>query len=80
MGKLIRAMVVLMALVFGLSTMALAAEFYVVKDASGKMSITENKPTEAKALIKGPFKTKDDAEKAMNAMSSTKPKLPDQGC
>jgi hypothetical protein len=80
MGKLIRIAVVMMALVFGISTMALAADFYIVKDASGKMSITETKPADDKSIVKGPFKTKEEADKAMKAVSSQKPKLPDSGC
>jgi hypothetical protein len=70
----------MMALVFGISTMALAADFYVVKDAAGKMSIVDAKPADAKSIVKGPFKTKEEADKAMKAVSSQKPKLPDQGC
>jgi hypothetical protein len=80
MGNLIRVAVVMMALVFGISTMALAADFYIVKETTGKMSIVDTKPADAKSIVKGPFKTKEEADKAMKAMSSTKPALPDQGC
>jgi hypothetical protein len=80
MGKLVRVFVVMVALAFGLSSMAIAEEFYIVKDASGKTAVVDKKPADEKTVVKGPFKTKDEADKAMKAASTTKPKLPDQGC
>ncbi len=81
MGKMVRLAVVMLALVFGLSTSALAAdEFYVVKDAAGKTMVVEKKPADAKLVVKGPFKTKADAEKALKAASTPRPKLPVAGC
>ncbi len=81
MSKLLRVAVVMCSLIaFCMVSVAVAEEFYVIKDAAGKTSVVDKKPADAKSVVKGPFKTKDEAEKAMKAASSTKPKLPDQGC
>jgi len=85
MGKLVRCLVVVTSLVvFGIATMAVAADFYVVKDASGKTAVVDKKPADAATIVGGPFKTKAEAEKAMpgKAAGAAKkpPKLPDQGC
>ncbi len=83
MNKTLRMMVVVCALLaFGLATVAVAADFYVVKDAAGKVSVVDKKPADAKSVVKGPFKTKSDAEKALKAASSTKkPAVPPaEGC
>lgn len=93
MNKIMRLMVVVVALVaFGFSTMAVAADFFVVKDAAGaKLSVADKKPADAKLIVKGPFKTKQEADAAMKqiaAGSATKaapPKKravqpPDEGC
>ena len=86
MSKMVKYVVVMVALVaFGMATMAIAAEFYVVKDASGKAMVSDKKPADAKMILKGPFKTKTEAEKAMTAGkaagSAKKPvKLPEAGC
>jgi hypothetical protein len=45
MSKMVRLIVVLVALVaFGMVTLAVAADFYVVKDAAGKISVVDKKP------------------------------------
>lgn len=81
MDKLIRAIVVVVALIsFGFATLAIAAEFYVVKDASGKMAVVDKKPDDVKSVVKGPFPNKDDAEKAMKSGAGKPAKLPDEGC
>jgi hypothetical protein len=81
MGKLIRSIVVVVALIsFGFATLAIAAEFYVVKDASGKMAVVDKKPDDVKSVVKGPFPNKDDAEKAMKSGVGKPAKLPDEGC
>ncbi len=81
MGKLIRSIVVVVALVsFGFATLAIAAEFYVVKDAAGKMAVVDKKPDDVKSVVKGPFPNKADAEKAMQAGAKKPAKLPDEGC
>ena len=82
MSKIVRIVVVVVALVaFVATTVAVAADFYVVKDAAGKMSVVDKKPADEKSVFKGPFKTKEDAEKAMKgAGAAKKPTPPDQGC
>ncbi len=83
MKKIFRCCIVAVALIaFGMGTLAFAADFYVVKDASGKMMVVDKKPADAKSVVKGPFKTKDEADKAMKAGGSAgKPiKPPTEGC
>ena len=87
MRKALRLIVVVVALVaFGLASVSLAAEFYVVKGKDGKAAVVDKKPADAKAIVKGPFKTKQEADKAMKAApkagsAAKKPlKLPDAGC
>jgi hypothetical protein len=82
MSKLVRIVVVVVALVaFASATVAVAADYYIVKDAAGKMSVVDKKPADEKSVVKGPFKTKDDADKAMKGEGSAKkPTPPDQGC
>ncbi|MFH1115520.1 MAG: hypothetical protein V1792_16550 [Pseudomonadota bacterium] len=92
MGKIVRLMVVVIALAaFGLATQAVAAEYFVVKDASGKaLSVTDTKPADAKMVAAGPFKTKQEAENALQQAAGSagkaqdtqkKPvKPPDEGC
>lgn len=73
---------VLALLAFVFASFAVAAEFYVVKDASGKVSVVDQKPADAKSIVKGPFPTKADAEKELKAQGAAKKplKLPSQGC
>ena len=83
MRRLLKSLVVAVALLaFAFSTVAVAAEFYVVKDAAGKVSVTDQKPVDAKSVVKGPFPTKEDAEKEVKAQGAAKKpvKLPTQGC
>ena len=80
--KSLRLAVVVVALVaFGLTGVALAADYYVVKKGDA-MSVVDQKPADEKSIVKGPFKTKDEAEKAMKAAAPTKKpaKLPTSGC
>ena len=82
MTRLLRWIVVAVALVaFAFATVAVAADFYVVKDAQGKMTIIDKKPADEKSVVKGPFKTKGEAENAMKAASPKKAvKPPAEGC
>lgn len=85
MGKLVRCLfVVTILVVFGLATVAVAADFYVVKDAAGKTAVVDKKPDDAKMIVSGPFPTKAEAEKAMagkaEGAAKKPPKLPEQGC
>ncbi len=82
MKRKLRCCIILVALIaFGMATIAVAADFYVVKDASGKMSVVDQKPADAKSIVKGPFKSKAEADKAMKAGAAAKPiKPPTEGC
>ena len=83
MNKTLKRVVVICAvLAFSVATVAIAAEFYVVKDAAGKMSVVDKKPADAKSIVKGPFKTKDEAANAAKAPSAQKKPAapPAEGC
>jgi hypothetical protein len=83
MNKMLRGLVILVALAaFGMATSAVADDFFVVKDAKGQVSVVDKKPADAKSVVKGPFKTKDEADKAMKAAQTTKkpPVPPAEGC
>jgi hypothetical protein len=81
MAKLFRLIIVPLTLIaFLMAGTAMAAEFYIVKDAAGKTMIVDAKPADAKTIVKGPFPTKEAAEKEMKAAVSGKPKPPEQGC
>ena len=43
-------------------TVSMAAEYWVVKDKSGKLVIVEAKPSDESVVVKGPFKVRDEAE------------------
>jgi hypothetical protein len=81
MKKAVRFIVVMVALMaFASATVAMAAtEFYVAKDAQGKVSILDTKPADAKSIVKGPFATKAEAEKAMKDTETAKPAVPPLG-
>jgi hypothetical protein len=74
MKKALRFLVVMVALLaFASTTVAVAAaEFYVAKDAQGKMAVVDKKPADVKSVVKGPFTTKEDAEKALKAAEAAK--------
>jgi hypothetical protein len=81
MSKSAKLIVVLAALIaFGTATVAVAADFYVVKDAAGKIAVVDKKPADEKSIVKGPFKSKEDAEKSMKAAASKPAKPPAEGC
>ncbi|MFC1835191.1 hypothetical protein ACFL2Q_10715 [Thermodesulfobacteriota bacterium] len=53
---------------FAFSGVALAADtYYVAKDAAGKMMVVNKKPADAKMVVKGPFKSSDEAKAALAA-------------
>jgi len=81
MKKAVRFVVVMVALMaFASATVAIAAtEFYVAKDAQGKVSIVDKKPTDATSMVKGPFASKAEAEKAMKDTQTTQTATPPVG-
>ncbi|MGC8658256.1 MAG: hypothetical protein ACP5U1_04210 [Desulfomonilaceae bacterium] len=78
MKNALRVMLVVLSLsAFVFATSALAEEFFVVKQGA-KMTVTDKKPADVKSVVKGPFKTKAEAEAALK--SAVKPKPPTTGC
>ena len=62
--RLIIAIVALTA--FAISGVAFAADtFYVAKDAAGKIVVVDRAPADAKSIVKGPFKSIDEANQAL---------------
>lgn len=68
--KAVRLLVVLVALMaFTVTGAALAAGgdmYYVVKDKQGNMKVVDKKPADPGEMMKGPFKSKEAAKKAMD--------------
>lgn len=83
MKRFVRCLAVVALVVFTFAGIAAAQEFFVVKDAGGKLVVVDKAPADAKSVVKGPFKSKDDAEKALKeaaAAPAAKPKPPTEGC
>jgi len=66
---------------FGSEDHARAEEYYVIKSRSGVVRVVDHKPTGNATVVKGPFKTREEAEKALTPSVETKsPNLkPQQG-
>ncbi len=62
---------VVMAAVFAASP-ALAAEYFVVKSRSGILRVVDHQPKGGATIVKGPFKTREEAEKAVSSARDTK--------
>ena len=43
-----------------------AADYYVIKSRSGMVRIVDHKPQGRAAILEGPFKTREEAEKAVS--------------
>jgi hypothetical protein len=67
--KVFRFVVVLVALAaFALTGVAVAGGmYYVVKDKMGTVKVVDQKPQDPGMVVKGPFKSKDEAKKALDA-------------
>jgi hypothetical protein len=59
---------------FGFANPAVAEEYYVVKSRSGVIRIVDHKPEGNATIVKGPFNTREEAEKVL--ASSVEPKAP----
>lgn len=57
--------------VFSLTSMAEADEYYVVKSRSGVLRVVDHKPTGQATVVKGPFKSLEDARKALKDVGGT---------
>jgi hypothetical protein len=66
---LIMAIVLLAA--FGTVSPASAEEYYVVKSRSGVVRIVDHKPKGGATIVKGPFKSKEEAEKTAQTSAQT---------
>jgi hypothetical protein len=72
MKKLFLALVLVITTAFLAASPALAAEYFVVKSRSGILRIVDHKPTGGATIVKGPFKTREEAEKAIKSAPETK--------
>jgi hypothetical protein len=91
MRKFIKLTALAAAAVFAMVAMVSAAEFFVVKGPDGKPAVVDKKPADASSVLKGPFPTKEAADKALKDTASAAPvkaegaakkpvKLPSGGC
>jgi hypothetical protein len=55
------------AVLFALCSVTFAAEYWVIKDNSGKTVIVESRPADQAVIVKGPFPTRADAEVIITA-------------
>ncbi len=73
----------LLALFLGIMTAllaagpAFAAEYFVVKSRSGILRVVNHQPQGGATIVKGPFKTREEAQKAIRSATDTK--APDAG-
>ncbi len=73
----------LLAMLLGITTAllaaspALAAEYFVVKSRSGILRVVNHQPQGGATIVKGPFKTWEEAQKAIRSATDTK--APDAG-
>jgi hypothetical protein len=56
------------AVLFALCSVAFAAEYWVIKDKSGKMMIVESKPADPAVIVKGPLPTRAEVEAMFAAL------------
>lgn len=68
---IIASVVLLMS--FGSVNSADAEEYYAVKSRSGVVRIVDHKPRGGATIVKGPFKTREEAEQAIKPLPDTKP-------
>ena len=68
----------LLALFLGIMTALLAAgpgfaaEYFVVKSRSGILQVVDHQPKGGATVVKGPFKTREEAEKAIKSAPDAK--------
>lgn len=73
----------LLAMLLGITTAllaagpALAAEYFVVKSRSGILRVVNHQPQGGATIVNGPFKTREEAQKAIRSATDTK--APDAG-
>lgn len=74
MKPIILVAVIVLLMAFGSVNRALAEEYYVVKSRSGVVRIVDHKPKGNATIVKGPFKTREEAEEALTP--SVEPRSP----
>lgn len=72
MQALVMSLVVVVTAAFLATGPAFAAEYFVVKSRSGILRIVDHKPQGGGTIVKGPFKSAQEAEKAMQSATDTK--------
>jgi hypothetical protein len=55
------------------ATETLAAEYYVVKSRSGILRVVDHQPKGGATIVKGPFKTSEEAEEAIGSSPAKGP-------
>jgi len=56
---------------FGMTTLSMGAEFYVIKSRSGLLRVVDHKPRGGATVIKGPFSSREEADKAIKELRGT---------
>jgi hypothetical protein len=72
MKQLVAIAIIMWMAALGAGSQAFAEEYYVIKSRSGIVRIVDHKPQGRATIVKGPFKTREEAETAWK--SSVKPK------
>ncbi|MFH0821394.1 MAG: hypothetical protein V2B18_01495 [Pseudomonadota bacterium] len=72
MRRFISITAILFLVGFTASSACAAEEYFVVKSRSGVLRVVDHKPSGGATIVKGPFKTSGEAEKAMNQSPETK--------
>lgn len=70
--RTLRLIVFVAALVaFGMTTLSMGAEFYVIKSRSGLLKVVDHKPKGGATVVKGPFGSREEADKAIKELKGT---------
>lgn len=72
MKSLLIALFIVVTAAFLAAGPALAAEYYVVKSRSGILRIVDHKPKGGGTIVKGPFGSREEADKSMKSTSDAK--------
>jgi len=70
--KKLKLMVLAVAfVVFGMTGFSMGAEYYVVKSQSGLLNVVDHQPKGGATVVKGPFSSREEADKAIKALKGT---------
>jgi hypothetical protein len=56
---------------FGMTTLSMGAEFYVIKSRSGLLRVVDHKPKGGATVVKGPFGSREEADMAIKDLRGT---------